>query len=79
MGLSEAFDMDWQVLHAICHRPEYRIGEDSHDADRGQAGRQREGPRSRPIGDSKRLPSLVEMERSPDRHRAGRGLAAGEG
>jgi hypothetical protein len=27
-GLTEAFDMNWTVLHALCHRPEYRVGEE---------------------------------------------------
>jgi hypothetical protein len=27
-GLTEAFHMDWAVLHALCHRPEYRVGEE---------------------------------------------------
>ena len=27
-GLTEAFDMNWTVLHSLCHRPEYRVGEE---------------------------------------------------
>jgi hypothetical protein len=27
-GLAETFKMDWPVLHALCHRPEYRVGEE---------------------------------------------------
>ena len=27
-GLTDAFHMNWQVLHALCHRPEYRVGEE---------------------------------------------------
>jgi hypothetical protein len=27
-GLAEVFHMDWTMLHALCHRPNYRIGED---------------------------------------------------
>jgi hypothetical protein len=27
-GLAEAFQMDWPALHALCHRPEYRVGEE---------------------------------------------------
>ncbi|MCE0521386.1 MAG: hypothetical protein LV480_00560 [Methylacidiphilales bacterium] len=27
-GLADAFHMDWMVLHALCHRPEYRVGEE---------------------------------------------------
>ena len=27
-GLAETFDMDWTALHTLCHRPEYRIGEE---------------------------------------------------
>ncbi len=27
-GLTDAFHMNWTELHALCHRPEYRIGED---------------------------------------------------
>jgi hypothetical protein len=27
-GLAEAFHMDWTALHALCHRPEYRVGEE---------------------------------------------------
>jgi hypothetical protein len=27
-GLSDVFHMDWAVLHTLCHRPEYRIGEE---------------------------------------------------
>jgi hypothetical protein len=27
-GLSEVFHMDWTVLHALCHRPDYRVGEE---------------------------------------------------
>jgi len=27
-GLAEVFQMDWTALHALCHRPEYRVGEE---------------------------------------------------
>jgi len=27
-GLNEAFDMNWKVLYSLCHRPEYRVGEE---------------------------------------------------
>jgi len=27
-GLNETFDMNWTVLHSLCHRPEYRVGEE---------------------------------------------------
>ena len=27
-GLAEAFHMDWAVLHSLCHRPDYRVGEE---------------------------------------------------
>ena len=27
-GLTETFDMNWTVLHTLCHRPEYRVGEE---------------------------------------------------
>jgi len=27
-GLTNAFKMDWPALHEICHRPDYRIGEE---------------------------------------------------
>jgi hypothetical protein len=27
-GLTEIFEMNWPVLHALCHRPEYRVGEE---------------------------------------------------
>jgi hypothetical protein len=27
-GLADAFHMDWTVLHALCHRPSHRIGEE---------------------------------------------------
>jgi hypothetical protein len=27
-GLAEAFDMNWTALHGLCHRPEYRVGEE---------------------------------------------------
>jgi hypothetical protein len=27
-GLAEVFHMDWAVLHALCHRPGYRVGEE---------------------------------------------------
>jgi hypothetical protein len=27
-GLAEAFIIDWTVLHTLCHRPDYRIGEE---------------------------------------------------
>ena len=27
-GLTETFDMNWTVLHSLCHRPEYRVGEE---------------------------------------------------
>jgi hypothetical protein len=27
-GLTDAFQMNWTVLHALCHRPEYRVGEE---------------------------------------------------
>jgi hypothetical protein len=27
-GLAEFFQMDWPTLHALCHRPDYRVGEE---------------------------------------------------
>jgi hypothetical protein len=27
-GLAEVFHMDWPMLHALCHRPNYRVGEE---------------------------------------------------
>ena len=27
-GLTDAFHMDWTALHALCHRPDYRVGEE---------------------------------------------------
>jgi len=27
-GLIETFDMNWAVLHSLCHRPDYRVGEE---------------------------------------------------
>jgi len=27
-GLTDAFDMNWATLHTLCHRPEYRVGEE---------------------------------------------------
>ena len=27
-GLADVFDMDWTALHTICHRPEYRVGDE---------------------------------------------------
>ena len=27
-GLAEVFHMDWPMLHALCHRPDYRVGEE---------------------------------------------------
>jgi hypothetical protein len=27
-GLTDAFQMDWAVLHSLCHRPDYRVGEE---------------------------------------------------
>jgi len=27
-GLAETFQMDWPALHALCHRPDYRVGEE---------------------------------------------------
>lgn len=27
-GLSESFEMNWPVLSTLCHRPEYRVGDD---------------------------------------------------
>jgi hypothetical protein len=27
-GLADTFHMDWTALHALCHRPDYRVGEE---------------------------------------------------
>jgi hypothetical protein len=62
-GLTEAFEMDWQTLHALCHRPEYRVGEQlaqmrmeaKKEVDAQGRGRDH-------IGDSAALPTLAEME-----------------
>ena len=27
-GLNEVFSMNWAVLHALCHRPDYRVGDE---------------------------------------------------
>jgi hypothetical protein len=27
-GLAESFQMDWTALHTLCHRPDYRVGEE---------------------------------------------------
>jgi hypothetical protein len=58
-GLAEAFQMDWTVLHTLCHRPEYRVGEElarmrlaaKKEVDATGAGRDH-------IGETSKLPSI---------------------
>ena len=61
-GLSETFEMNWQVLHSICHQPEYRVGEEL--AQMRLAAKQdvdNQGKARDHIGDSTRLPSAAEL------------------
>jgi hypothetical protein len=59
-GLSDVFHMDWTALHSLCHRPDYRVGEElaqmrleaKREAD--AAGRSRDH-----IGETSTLPSIV--------------------
>jgi hypothetical protein len=59
-GLSDVFHMDWTALHGLCHRPDYRVGEQlaqmrleaKREAD--AAGRSRDH-----IGETSMLPSIV--------------------
>jgi hypothetical protein len=72
MGLSETFEMNWQVLHSLCHRPEYRVGDElaqmrleaKKDVDAQGRGRDH-------VGDSSRLPTLVEVEAARSAANAG--------
>lgn len=59
-GLADLFDMDWTALHTLCHRPEYRVGEDlarirlaaKREVDAMGAGRDH-------IGQTSTLPKVV--------------------
>jgi hypothetical protein len=65
-GLSEVFEMNWPVLHTLCHRPDYRVGDDlaqmrmeaKQDAD--AQGRVRDH-----VGDTSRLPSAAQIYGNP--------------
>jgi hypothetical protein len=62
-GLTEVFHMDWTVLHTLCHRPEYRVGEElaqmrlaaKKEAD--AAGTMRDH-----VGETSTLPRIIKPE-----------------
>jgi len=61
-GLADTFHMDWTALHALCHRPEYRVGEElatmrleaKKDMDALGVGRDH-------VGETGKLPTLAEL------------------
>ncbi len=61
-GLADTFHMDWTVLHALCHRPDYRVGEElakmrlaaKKEVDALGVGRDH-------VGETGKLPSLAEL------------------
>jgi hypothetical protein len=61
-GVTEVFEMNWPVLHTLCHRPDYRVGEElaqmrmeaKQDAD--AQGKSRDH-----VGDTTRLPSAAQL------------------
>ncbi|HEV3270625.1 MAG TPA: hypothetical protein VGZ93_00420 [Candidatus Methylacidiphilales bacterium] len=63
-ALADVFQMDWAVLHALCHRPDYRVGEElaqmrlaaKREVDAMGVGRDH-------IGETSALPSIKEAAR----------------
>jgi hypothetical protein len=59
-GLAENFHMDWTALHTLCHRPEYRVGE---ELARMRLAAKKEvdsmGPARDHIGETSKLPSIT--------------------
>lgn len=61
-GLADTFHMDWTVLHALCHRPDYRVGEElakmrlaaKKDMDALGVGRDH-------VGETGKLPTIPEL------------------
>jgi hypothetical protein len=59
-ALADVFHMDWPALHALCHRPDYRVGEElarmriaaKKDVDAMGTGRDH-------VGESGKLPSIA--------------------
>jgi len=74
-GLVEAFDMNWPVLSSLCHRPEFRVGEELAQM-RIEAKKDVDAQGKEPdhIGDTGRMPSLKqvneEVEEVPSRLRS---------
>ncbi len=62
-GLNEAFDMNWTVLHSLCHRPEYRVGEELASM-RREAKREvdKMGTERDHIGETSVLPKIPSAE-----------------
>jgi hypothetical protein len=62
-GLSDSFEMNWAVLQELCHRPEYRVGDDlaqmrvaaKQEVDALGTGRDH-------VGDTKPLPKITAEE-----------------
>lgn len=74
-GLAEVFEMNWQVLSALCHRPEYRVGDELAQM-RIEAKKDVDTQGKMPdhIGDTGQMPSIKkahdEVEEVPSRLRA---------
>ncbi len=69
-GLSEAFHMDWPTLSAICHRPDYRVGEEL--AQLRQAAKKDVdaiGASVDPLEHRQELPAEIPAERPPTQTR----------
>jgi hypothetical protein len=66
-ALADIIQMDWTALHALCHRPEYRVGEDlarmrleaKREVDALGAGRDH-------IGETGKLPSFTAPAAEPE-------------
>lgn len=79
-GLSDAFEMDWTVLHALCHRPDYRIGEElarmrlaaKREVDAAGTGRDH-------VGETSRLPSITSPSPSAQPSEASETVPLGSG
>ena len=77
-GLAEAFEMNWPVLSSLCHRPEYRVGEELAQMRieaKKDVDAQGKGPDH--IGDTGQMPSIRqaydEVEEVPSIRRSGSG------
>jgi hypothetical protein len=78
-GMTSHFEMNWAALHSLCHRPDYRVGEELAQM-RAEAKREADarGLTHDPIGGTKPLPKLTDLARAEEAAGSGGTVATAE-